>query len=91
MNTTHTAEHLPGTLTATGITIKSSFDRKPHTVARLSNPVYVKANMEATAARLTLCWNTLSHLDNDAVTRLGRSLAQQNSDTLRDLLADEGF
>ncbi len=43
------------------------------------------------AARLVLVWNALAHLDNDAVTRLGRSLERFNSDELRDLLADDGF
>ncbi len=43
------------------------------------------------AERICLVWNTLAHLDNDAVERLGKWVEQQNSDTLRDMLADEGF
>ncbi len=87
MNTTHAAGVL-GTRPPSG----------PHYQGQIFNDatsemVALTYNDEGgyNAARLALVWNALAHLDNDAVERLGRSLEQHNSDTLRDLLADEGF
>ena len=42
------------------------------------------------AERLTLCWNTLEHLDDKTVNRLAAWLARYNADELNDMMDQEG-
>ncbi len=89
MNTTHTAGML---------TVRTPRTRGNNGYSNLHGGGEIVAvvhgsrlEAKANAARLALVWNTLAHLDNDAVERLGKWMEQHNSDELRDLLADEGF
>lgn len=89
-----TPAHTPGTLTACPGNARALYnletsDSKGNDLLPIAT--CRGSDREANAARLALDWNTLAHLDNDVVERLGRSLARYNSDELRDLLADDGF